>query len=133
MNSAAEDIARFLESSSVGEFGGTNDWAIYAGSEPQTPTNCITIYEYAGEEPDTDELDVFRPGIQVRVRGLDYATAYAKHEVIRDLMILPRTGFDAVSSHFLVMLTMNPALLERDNNDRYVLVASYRTRRTNLE
>lgn len=73
----------------VGEKGGINDWRVGIGTEPQTPTNCITVYETTGREPlssmnvrnETVELS----GAQVRVRSKTYQSGYNK---IREIVAL---------------------------------------------
>lgn len=130
MNSPAHDIALFLETSGYGDFG----TAVFVGAEPTSPDVSTTIYDYPGGEPDTDELDVFTPRFQVRTRSTDYAEAYAMQEAVRNLLLTARNGIETDTSRFsIISLNSDIASLGRDGNQRYILVASYRARRTNKE
>lgn len=130
MNSAAHDIALFIADSGIGIWGTD----LFANSEPATPDGTITVYDYPGGAPDTDELDVRLPNFQVRIRDLSYPVAYAKHEAIFGALILPSNGIITATSRFsLIAMNSDIASLGRDGNQRYILVASYRARRTNKE
>lgn len=133
MNSLARDVALFLDAESVGAFPpASSGWAISVAQEPASPDDAITVYDTGGLEPDTDELDVFRPTIQVRVRSRDYEGARAKHEVIRELLIMQQPLVLATSS-VLVSASSEIAGIGRDDNNRHILTANYRARRTAKE
>ena len=60
---------------------GTADWSVYVGAEPQSPDNCITLFDTEGRisgntQPD-GEIQEYH-GLQIRVRGADYATGYTR-------------------------------------------------------
>jgi hypothetical protein len=78
MKSPADDLAGFLESKGIGSRRATAGWNISVGTEPAAPTTAVTLYDTGGGAPDTGELDVFNPTVQVRVRGNSYPEAYAK-------------------------------------------------------
>lgn len=128
MNSPAHDIALYLDDMGVGVFGSASGWAIAVGAEPATPDDAITIYDTGGEDPDTDELDVDRTAIQVRVRSASYTGAYAKQDEIKDILILTQP-IAADTSLLRVMMTSDIMSLGRDDNNRHVLTSNYRTRR----
>lgn len=60
-------------------------WPVYASSEPDSPDNCITVFDTEGVK--TGRLMVGgevteHHGIQIRVRSVDFPTGYAKARAI---------------------------------------------------
>lgn len=133
MRSPADDIAHYLETAGVGALAATTGWAIAIAAEPPDPDNVVTIYDTAGGEPDTDQLDIFTPGVQVRVRCKDYIQAYQKQKDIRALLTLPHNLSMATSVFTTINMTSDVASLGRDTNARFILVSNYRGRRTEKE
>jgi len=132
MNSPAHDVALYLASVGVGPFASAADWAINVGAEPNSPDRTITLYDVGGGDADTDELDVFVNYIQVRTRGA-YAEAYAKQRAIRQFLIHPMKINADTSIFTAIDLTSDVGSLGMDNNNRFILTANYRTRRTEKE
>lgn len=133
MNSPADDIARLLAATLTpgGDIGGNLPFCINFAAEPDAPDDTITIYDTPGGEPDTDELDEYQIAFQVRIRCKVHAAGYAKHEAIRNLLILPVVPIVAASSKFLfITLTSDIGSLGRDDGNRHILVANYSARRT---
>lgn len=129
MNSPATDIANYLANSGVGTLNGTTSWRVGIASEPEDPDDTVTVYDYPGAEPDTDQLDILRSNFQVRVRSANYQSAYDKQVAIRDLLI--HTPISAESSIFsLVVMQSDIAPIGRDDRERWLLVANYRCRRS---
>lgn len=130
MNSAAHDIALYLQDQGVGTFGVD----LFVGHEPTDPPDCTTIYDYPGLDADTDEMDIRQPNFQVRVRSPRYEVANNKHEEIFRALTEHKVGFDAPTSTFsVVVLNTDVSSLGRDANQRMILVANYRARRTQKE
>jgi hypothetical protein len=136
MLSPAHDIAKYLDVQGVGVLNAMTGWSINISREPMEPDNCVTVYDTGGLEPDTDELDLMHPTIQVRVRhrklvvaGIDtgYELAYSKHEEIRDLLILGTPLITVDSTFVLINLVTEISAIGRDDNDRHLLVANYST------
>lgn len=126
MKSPSHDLALYLDSLGIGTFAGTVGWSINVSREPVAPVDAITIYDTGGLEADTDELDLMQPTFQVRVRSLNFPNAYAKHEAIRDALILPGRLVTADSAYVAVNMNTDIIDLGRDDNDRHILVANYR-------
>lgn len=84
MNSAAVDIAKHLAANGIGSFGGNpaHVWSINVAREPVEPQNCVTVYDTGGTGPDTDELNLYRPTVQIRVRAVDFQEGYNKQAAI---------------------------------------------------
>lgn len=127
MESPANDVARYLAAQGIGTFAGTSDWGVYAHVEPESPNNCITVYDTGGSGPDTDEQDLGQPEFQVRVRCVEYSDGYAKQVAIRDLLILGGPITMASSTFVLVDMTSDVIPLGRDDSNRFLLTANYRT------
>lgn len=65
---------------------GGDSWPVFAAGEPDSPDNCITVFDTVGTDDGrvmvTGEA-VRHPGIQVRVRAKNHATGWAKADAIR--------------------------------------------------
>ena len=72
----------------VSEGVGVKGTDILLGSQPETPDDCITIYdETAPVIPESSSLTVDQFGIQVLVRNTNYLTTIAKIMAIHKLLI----------------------------------------------
>lgn len=127
MPSTAYEVAQYLDANGVGGFASSASWSINVSREPVAPVDAITIYDTPGLEPDTDELDLLKPGFQVRVRCADYLQGFAKQEAIRDLLILPSTLTLSGTRYVSIVMSIDINSIGRDEEDRHLLVASYRT------
>ena len=81
-------------------------WPVYASAEPDTPDNCITVYDTAGRDEGrrmTDGQRNERSGFQVRVRSKDHATGYTKARAIAVAMdgVLRQTVLVS-TQHYLI-------------------------------
>jgi hypothetical protein len=79
--STPKDIAEYLQTKAVGTVG----TSIFYGSEPPKPDESITVFEYAGFEPNLQAGLEF-PNIQIRVRSSSWETARARLQTIQDLL-----------------------------------------------
>lgn len=127
MISPADDIAHYLASAGEGTFNGSSGWAIFVGEEQLEPVTAITVYDTGGAGPDTDELDLFQPTFQVRVRHDDYQIGYAKQLSICDRLILPDMIETDTSRFVNVVMTSEIIPIGRDDKGRCLFTANYRT------
>lgn len=61
-------------------------WPFYIGTQPDTPESCVTFFDTNPivNKKSVDVGDTFtRPGVQIRIRGVDYSLAWRKIEDIR--------------------------------------------------
>lgn len=61
-------------------------WPVYAGAEPATPDNVVTLYDTAGVSDGRSMVDgeLFQHyGVMVRVRAADHPTGWAKADAVR--------------------------------------------------
>jgi hypothetical protein len=121
VRSPAHDLAIYLASQGVGTFPGS----IAVNAEPADPSDVVTIYDTGGLGPDTDELDLMRPTIQVRVRSADHEAGYATQERIRDLLMLPGRVVTQDSAFVIITPTSDVASLGRDDNNRHLTTLNY--------
>lgn len=129
MNSPAKDIATHLASLGFGTVG-TN---IFYAEEPATPNNVITVYDTGsyGQEP-VQDIRLYSPSIQVRVRNMDYDTGYTLQLALVDALILPIT-FENYGSRYIGIWSMGDIIsIGRDANSRYLLTSNYRIERQPL-
>lgn len=126
MSSVARDVAAFLQAEGIGTFAATTGWSINVSREPVSPDTCVTIYDTGGDDPDTDEMDE-RANFQVRVRGFDYEDCITKARAIRDALIVP--GSVTMNGHTYAYVFMSSGIssIGRDDSDRHLIVASYKT------
>jgi hypothetical protein len=122
-----------IASVGLGTFAGATGWAVSVGTEPASPDTAITAYDTGGAGPDTDQLDIEQPTIQVRVRsgkGANaYADAYAKQRaILAALLNVKRVVLDG---YLYVGITPTSDILPigRDDNDRFLLTAKFRVTR----
>jgi hypothetical protein len=131
VNAPAYDVALLLQTLGAGTFASATGWSVNVGVEPETPDTAVTVYDTPGDQPDTDELNVFWPRFQVRVRGPSYPAAYAKQEQIRDMLIYTQP-LTMQTSRGRVTLTSDIMALGRDDSNRHILTANYRMMRSAL-
>jgi hypothetical protein len=122
MLSPAADLQSFIATVAGG-------WSVFVGVRPDTPDNCIAIYDTGGDGPDTDELEDYLPTVQVAARSADYASAYDRMEAIRNLLIQTQP-IEVTDSIFpYVMMQSEILSIGRDERNRHILTANYRCRR----
>lgn len=97
-------------------------WPIYVYSEPDTPDNCITLYDTTGRTQGRTQIDgetQEHEGIQIRIRSMLRLTGFLKaSEVILSLDTeVLRNSVTIDASSYLVQAvsrTGNPLHLGRD-------------------
>jgi hypothetical protein len=87
--SPASIISQYLINKTVANLPPTLPWPVYVSVQPDAPTNVLTTF-------DTDSLldgrymrrkkYISHRGVQVRIRGINYPTGYAKAVQIRDTL-----------------------------------------------
>lgn len=128
-NSPSHDIILYLVASGIGIFGGNSDWSLHDGGLPDKPANAIGIASSGGIGPDTDQLDIFQPSIQVLTCSLDKKLAYDYQERIRALLINVVPVVTPTSRFTQIDMSSEILDIGRDQIMRYVWSANYRTRR----
>lgn len=128
MASPADDVAAHLVANGIGALGGTADWAVYVGSEPAKPDNCITIYDTGGSHANAD-AQLEDPIIQIRARGRNYADVYAKLADAKALLLIPTGRTIGAYYYSGFWLTADIAKIGRDNDNRELLVVNFRAMR----
>lgn len=73
-----DDLGTYLQTQSIGTLGTD----LFQGHLPDTPDNCVAIFETGGPAPNKD-LPLNKPTFQVIVRNASYATGRDKLEAIR--------------------------------------------------
>lgn len=122
MSSPAGDIADYLEIQGVGTVG-TN---IFAHLEPNKPNTCVTVLDTTGLQPLEIGENLRQPGIQIRVRAVDYESAYSLHNTIVRLLCVDVTEFSSASHRYVGCWQQGDIFnLGRDQNDRFVTTSNY--------
>lgn len=130
-----DEIATYLTGQGVASTGSTASWAIFKGFEPDTPHNCLSIFETGGDPNDQHEATpIDRPTFQLRVRATDhgYSTGRAKIAAARTALeaIGPATTGAGGWYYVQVMAMSEPVALGIDENQRPRWVQNYRAIRS---
>lgn len=122
MAALLDDIRAKLIAASVGATTTT-----FIGEMPDTPNDCICLYEYAGSPPDLthDGQEIEKPGLQAKVRSTSYATGRAKIEsVITALNKTANTTLTA-TRYLFIRANQSPQCLGRDASRRWEWVVNF--------
>lgn len=131
MNAPSEDIKDMLEAESSLELTFANN--LFIGKEPETPDNCVTIFDTAvGLAPQltlSGEQDYYYQSIQVRVRNNDYMTAW---DLIQDITTALHGRAQEVwngTLYTVIFCSSGPAQLDWDENNRARFIVNFNIQR----
>jgi len=133
MNPTSKDICALLAAES--DFGLTFGEDLFAGKEPATPDDCVTIFDIPGDAPllTLDGKDAagafYNPSIQVRARNNDYLIGW---ELIHDIQFFLHGLNDFTeggATYLLIKSVDEPALLDWDENNRARFIATFSIQR----
>lgn len=117
-----DDIATYLEANSIGTVGTD----LFKGDMPETPDNCVALFEYAGEPPEV-ATDIEYPGLQVRVRNTSYSAARVKIDAVYALLhTLANTTLSGTKYLSIFAVQSSPVPLGRDSSNRVDLAQNYK-------
>ena len=123
MNAASVDVATMLVSEGALDLtiGGANG-NLFVGREPDSPDNCVTIFDTPGGPPQlvlgTDGNEYYSPMVQVRVRNNDYRIGYnLAHDIMVALHAKGQETWDG-TLYSVIKAMADPALLDWDGNGR---------------
>lgn len=124
MNAPSEDIKDMLEAkSSLGLVFAEN---LFIANEPAKPNNCVTIYDTIGGAPDLtlDQLSVYNPSVQVRVRNIDYLTGWILIQSISNTLHARAQEVWNGTLYSLISIASGPAMLRWDENERVLFIVN---------
>jgi hypothetical protein len=80
----SKHIATLIENARIASF--KKD--LFIGKVPDEPDACVTVIDSGGYAPDSSDVKLNYPTVQVRTRGLkgEYTSAYSKLKTIKDLL-----------------------------------------------
>ena len=129
-NPSTVNLKNALVTAGIGTFASptSSDWAIFIGTELDTPKKSITLYLYNSTDRrflDLASGSIIRDRVQVRVRDASYTSAYAKsleiHQFIKTAVIS-----DSGATYEGVNMVSAPHELGRDEENRCaIFVADY--------
>jgi len=114
------DIGGYLFAQGIGMVGTD----IFYGFMPDTPDNCIALFEYAGSPPDL-HWDGEYPGLQVRVRNKSYAAGREKIEQAKNTLHGLTEQTLGTTRYLLIKAKQSPESLGRDANNRTEWVVNF--------
>lgn len=127
MSDIAQDMAEFLVANGIGARGGDADWGVHVSREPVKPVNVVTVVNTGGAEPDTDDMDR-QPTFLIRVRSKDYDTGWEKiNDAFR--LLIENDPIEVGSNEYLVWATTDILPIGRDDGDRHLFTANFRSRK----
>jgi len=101
---------------------------LFVGREPATPDNCVVVFDIPGSSPlltlERGEA-YYYPGVQVRVRNINYLTGWA---LIHDIQALLHGVHGEIwnsTTYDLIKAMNNPFLLDWDENDRARFICDF--------
>lgn len=115
------DVGSYLQAQGIGTVNST----IFLGQQPSTPDQCITLYEYEGDEMARTWRGEF-PKLQVRARSKSYTAGRGLLDsVIEELHGLGRTTMG--STVYLYMNALqSPQYLGQDKMERHEWAVNFR-------
>lgn len=126
MKSPSDDIKDILETES--SLGLTFAQNLFVGFEPDSPDTCVTIFDTPGMPPDLnyDKGEIYdRPSVQVRVRSKSYITAWNLISNIKRILHGKAHETWNGTYYSLIRCSIEPAILDWDNNGRVRLVTTF--------
>ena len=127
--SIALAVARLIEGQGLGVIASTdvNQWSINIGEEPEKPAHTITIYDTGGPGPDTDEMDVDRRTIQVRVRSMRRANGYERMSLVRRYLLTTPIKTVEGRAFFSFIVDQDIAEIGKDDSNRVLFTMNFTT------
>lgn len=129
-NPSTVNLKNALVTAGIGKFASptSSDWAIFIGTELDTPKKSITLYLYNSTDMrflDLASGSIIRERVQVRVRDTTYTSAYTKSLAIHQFIKTAAIS-DTGATYEGVNMVSAPHELGRDEETRYALfVADY--------
>lgn len=132
MNAPSIDIKDIIEAESSLALTFATD--LFVGREPAKPNDCVTIFDTPGGPPQlTTEKgeDYFYPSIQIRVRNKKYTTGWTLINDIKEF--LHGKGPETINNalYTVIFCSIEPALLDWDDNERARFVTTFNLQRRN--
>ena len=125
MNPSSVDIKDILVAAGLGLTFGTN---LFVGKEPVAPEDCVTIFDTPGAGPDKfhdQSVNYNRPSIQIRVRDNSYLEGWALINNIKNELHNKGPIVQSGTTYSSIFCSLEPALLDWDQNDRARFVATF--------
>ena len=116
----ADDIAAYLETAGVG----TVNSNIFTGHLPDTTSNCLALYQYAGEPPElVGEIE--NPRLTARVRNVSYDDGQKKaRDVLKALHTLNERTING-HRYLYIRAAGSIAQLGRDHEKRALFTIDF--------
>jgi len=116
----ADDIASYLQTAGIGTVG----TSIFIGHMPDAPTNCLALYQYAGEPP-LAVGEIESPRLTVRVRNATYLNGQNKaRDVLKALHTLGEVTINA-HRYLYIRAAGSIAQLGKDHEGRALFTIDF--------
>jgi len=130
MNPPSQDIKDIMVATS--SLGLTFATDLFISEMPQTPDECVCVYDTGGDDPGT-EFTYERPTLQVRVRGArgGYLNAHGLAQEIRDVLNGQHNYTINGARYIGIWAVGDIIFVGYDDNHRPELTVNFRLHRTN--
>ena len=117
-----KDVAKYLEDNTDLTIGVT----LFKGNQPDTPANCVTLYDTGGGEPE-QEVSVDHPSIQVDCRGAsnNYEATMERAREIFGLLNRKMNITICTKDVMYSRAVSSPQSLGLDENGRWRVMTNY--------
>lgn len=121
-----DDLGAYLDTNSSLTLGTD----LFLGVLPETPSNCVALFENGGVSPDftlgTNNLPILeRPELQFIVRNSSYSTGNDLSDTI--YRIFTQVANQTINSvkYLRIQAISNPSVMDRDSNRRVLFTANF--------
>jgi hypothetical protein len=122
-----DDLGAYLDTNSALTLGTD----LFLGILPETPSNCVALFENSGVSPDftlgANNLPILeRPELQVIVRNASYSTGNTLADTIyRVFTQITNQSINSVN-YLRIQAIANPSVMDRDSNRRVLFTTNFR-------
>lgn len=121
-----EDIGTYLDTNSALTLGSD----LFLGLIPDTPGNCVALFENSGVTPDftlgaNNLPELERPELQAIVRNQSYSTGRALADTV--YRVLTQIANQTISStlYLRIQAISTPSVMDRDDNKRVLFTTNF--------
>lgn len=100
---------------------------LFIGREPAKPDHCVTIFDTMGANPDLtlDQLSIYRPSVQIRVRDTSYQAGWELIQAISNTLHARAQEVWNGTLYSIIYISSGPAMLYWDDDNRVHFIVNF--------